>query len=63
MMINDLKARVESYREDLKKKSGGVCLFSENGPVGMSVVDALVATIEAQQKQIEDLAKRLHTTD
>ncbi|MEO7403517.1 MAG: hypothetical protein ABIU95_07590 [Burkholderiales bacterium] len=60
MTIEDLKANVEAYRQGLKSKSG-VCMFSENGPVGMSVIDALVATIEAQQKEIDDLQRGMIT--
>ena len=56
MTVEDLRANVEAYRVGLKGKSG-VCVFSENGPVGMSVIDALVATIEAQQKQIDELKR------
>ena len=35
-----MRAKIEAYRVGLKAKSG-VCVFSENGPVGMSVVDLL----------------------
>ena len=54
MTVDEMRAKVEAYREGLKEKKG-ICMFSESGPVGMSVIDALVATIEAQQKQIDHL--------
>ena len=58
MTIDELKSKVESYRADLEAKSGAVCRFGETGPVGMSLIDALVATIEAQQRQIDELEKK-----
>jgi len=56
--IDELKSRVESYRDTLKGKSG-VCRFSEAGPVGISLIDALVATVESQQSQIDELKQRI----
>jgi hypothetical protein len=56
MTVSELKENVESYRSGLKGKSG-LCSFSETGPVGMSVIDAIVATLEAQQKEIDELKK------
>lgn len=52
--VEDLKAAVGREREVLKTKSG-ICAFSENGPIGMVVIDALVETIESLQKQIDEL--------
>jgi hypothetical protein len=57
MKIEELKSAVEAQREGLKKKSG-ICRFSESGPVGMPVIDALVAMIESQQKEIDELKER-----
>src|SRR5262249_45256797 len=53
--IDELKSKVESYRTSLKDKSGKPCIFGESGPVGMSVIDALVAMIESQQREIDEL--------
>jgi hypothetical protein len=53
--IQEMKSKIEPYRQDLKEKSGQHCRFSETGPVGMSVIDAPVAMIEAQQEQIDEL--------
>lgn len=52
MTVTELKAKVEEYREDLKSKDGHMVRFSVTGPVGMCLIDNLVATID-------DLAKRL----
>jgi hypothetical protein len=57
MTVEDLRAKIEAYRVSLKDKSG-VCVFSENGPIGMSVVDMLVAAIESQQQQIDELRRQ-----
>ena len=57
MTIDELKSKVETYRTGLKEKSGHMCHFSDTGPVGMSLIDALVAAIESQQLRIEKLEK------
>ncbi len=62
MNIDKLKAEVEAYREKLKGKSGEVCIFSETGPVGMSLIDAIVTVLEAQQQQINDIEKKVEAS-
>ena len=62
MQIETLRARLEKERETLKK-STGICMFSPAGPVSLGLLDAVVATIEAQQGQIETLEKRLAQHD
>lgn len=59
MTTKELKAKVESYRDDLKAKSGSSCLFSAEGPVGMSLIDAIIATLDAQQTRIQELEQKL----
>ncbi len=59
MTTEELKVKVESYRHDLKAKSGSTCLCSEEGPVGMSLIDAIIATLEAQQTRIQELEQKL----
>ena len=58
MNVDELKAKVEAHRESLKTKTG-ICHFSPSGPVGISVIDAIVTTLEAQQRRIDELEKRL----
>jgi hypothetical protein len=55
MKVDELKSKVEGYRESLRKNAGKMVAFSETGPVGMSVIDALVATIERQERLINEL--------
>lgn len=59
MTIEELKTKVETYREDLKKKPGSPVCFSETGPVGMSLIDAIVNVLESQQKRIKELERKL----
>ena len=54
MTVDELKAAVGQERDVLKTKSG-ICAFSENGPIGIGVINALVETIESLQKQIDEL--------
>ena len=39
----------------LEAKKGSMVAFSEGGPVGMAVIDAIVGTIEAREKRIAAL--------
>lgn len=55
MTVQELKTKVESYRESLKTKSGKITAFSETGPVGMGVIDAVVSVLEAHEKRIAKL--------
>lgn len=57
MTVQELKTKVESYRESLKEKKGKPCMWGDGGPVSLSVIEALIATIETQQKQIDDLER------
>lgn len=59
MTIDELKAKVEGHRESLQEKSGSVVQFSKTGPVGMSLIDAIVSALEAQQAQIEELKSKV----
>jgi hypothetical protein len=59
MTLDELKAKVEDHRESLKGKSGHMVYFSETGPVGIGLIDAIVATMEAQQRRIEEIEKQI----
>ena len=58
MTLEELTKIVESQRETLTSKKG-VVIFSPNGPVGMSLVEALVAQIEEQDRRISELESRI----
>ncbi len=59
MKIQELKSVVEAYRQRVKEKAGKLVGFSETGPVGMSVIDSVVKVLEAQDKRIEELERKL----
>jgi hypothetical protein len=59
MKTDELKSKVSIYRALLKGKDGTLCRFSEEGPVGISVIDDLVVALESQQKRIEALEKKI----
>jgi hypothetical protein len=43
MTVQELKITVEDYHQALKTKSGSLVRFSETGPVGISLIDALIS--------------------
>ena len=57
MTINELKSKVEQYRVSLKERAGKMCTSSENGPIGISIIDDVVAVIESQERRIKKLEK------
>jgi len=59
MTVDELKRKVDAYRKDLKAKSGKAVVFSETGPVGISLIEAIVAALETQQRQSEKLEKEV----
>lgn len=61
MKIDELKVTVEKYRAEMKDKGGRVVVSSESGPVGMQLIDALVACIEAQDRKIAEMQKSIDT--
>lgn len=59
MTSDKLKAKVEAYRKWLTENSGGHVIFGPNGPANMGLIDALSATVEAQDRRIKALEDRL----
>jgi len=59
MTIEELKAKVKSYRASLEEKSGKICHFSETGPVGMSLIHAIVAALETMDQRLTKLEGQL----
>lgn len=58
-MIEKLESVVEKYREFLKSHNGSPCIFSEDGPAHMSLIYKIVEVLKDQQRQIDELEKRL----
>ena len=59
MTAQELKDKVESYREAMKAKSGKVMVASEAGPVGLGVIDSVVSVLQAHEKRIEELERKV----
>jgi hypothetical protein len=59
MKTHELKRWIEKYRAGLKERAGAGVTFSESGPVGMSVVDAIFSVLEEQENRLSLLEKRL----
>jgi hypothetical protein len=59
MTIDKVKSDIETYRQDLKAKDGKICSFSEAGPAGMKLIDALFQLAAAQELRIAELERSL----
>ena len=58
MKVQQLRERLEKERESVTKKKGSVCMFSEHGPISVSMTEALVKTIEALEKRVAKLESK-----
>lgn len=58
LTIDKLKSEIEAYRADLKAKDGKICSFSEAGPAGMKLTDALIQLAATQELRIAELERR-----
>lgn len=58
MTIPELKAAVEKHRESLGEHEGKGVRTSKTGPVGMSVIDNIVATLEDLERRIAAMEKK-----
>jgi hypothetical protein len=59
MTVQELKNALKGYREKAKERAGKVVTWSEGGPVGIAFIEAIVRVLEAQQKRIEELERKL----
>jgi len=57
MKAVELRTKLESLREKLKNGKQAPVFSGKNGPIGISIIDALVQTIEEQDKRIAKLEK------
>lgn len=58
-MTEELKARLEKEEQFLAKSGGNMAMFSENGPVSIHLVKAVINELERQQGEIDSLKKQL----
>ena len=59
MNVADLRAAISSYRERLKANSGKMLSSTDNGPIGMAIIEVLASAIESQQEQIDELKRKI----
>lgn len=62
MDINTLKAALGKQQESLDKSTGNFVSSSPTGPVGISLVRAVIEMLEAQQLQIDEINRRLNSS-
>jgi hypothetical protein len=55
MKLEELKAKVEKDREHFAKREPKPLMTGPNGPTGLHLIDAIVAVLEDQQRQIDEL--------
>lgn len=60
MTVQQLKERVEAYREELRAKGSKVVMSSEGGPIGIGPIEAIVTVLEGQEKRITELKAELN---
>lgn len=52
MTIEEFKEEVARYEQSLQDKVGNIVKFSGSGPVGMSVIRALIQLLEQQEERL-----------
>ncbi len=50
---------MEKCRVRLKEKAGSMCMFTDDGPIGLSVIDDLVEALESQERRIDALERKI----
>jgi hypothetical protein len=61
MNVEDLKPLLEKARQQSKDNAGKVMMCSERGPVAFDLVQHLIAVVEQQQREIDDLKAKFIT--
>ena len=59
MSLKKVKSAIEEYREKVDAKNGKIVTFGKGGPVGLQIIDVLVAELEEQDQRIQALEKKL----
>lgn len=59
MTIQELKDFVEKRRANLEKQQGRIVMSSKKGPISISIIDAIVQTIEHQQEIINSIKEQV----
>lgn len=59
MSASELRSELETLRETLRNAPSRAIRSSENGPIGISIIDKIVAVMEDQERRIEQLEQKL----
>ena len=59
MSLEKVKSAIEEYRDKMHAKKGKIVTFGKGGPVGLQIIDVLVAELEEQDQRIQALEKKL----
>ena len=59
MSLETAKSAIEEYRDKMHAKKGKIVTFGKRGPVGLQIIDVLVAELEEQDQRIQALEKKL----
>ena len=57
--LEKVKSAIEEYRDKMHAKKGKIVTFGKGGPVGLQIIDVLVAELEEQDQRIQALEKKL----
>lgn len=62
MDINTLKEALQKEQEHLAANDGNVLLMGPDGPIGIKLAKAFIEMLEVQQREIDDLKRRLNVS-
>lgn len=55
MKVQELRNRLEVARQELKAKKGQMVVFSDTGPIGIGLVEAMVSIIEELEQRVKNM--------
>ena len=58
MYLDELKQKIESYREELKADAGHPVATGPGGPVTMEIIDALMEFLELHENRLIELEQK-----
>jgi hypothetical protein len=61
MNVEELKNLLERARQYSKDNSGKVLMCSDRGPAGFELIQALIAVVEQQNREIEEIKSKFIT--
>jgi hypothetical protein len=55
MTIDELKVAAQTQQSNLEAKAGSIVSFSKTGPVGMSMIFAMIEALETLERRVSAL--------